>query len=236
MTSAGVLGDTTGAAGPPLADPTPALAMPTSTTNKLGHRIGARGGRTRAGILAATRGLLAERHLGELRVADLAAASGVSPSNFYTSFTTGEEPVLALCEAAAVDFAPLARHLDGDWAGDQAFCAARAYVVDVLLFWAEHGPVLRIEQMLADTGEPGFAESRIRRLRRVHLAFERRIAQAHATGYHPSGLDPRLTSYQVANLVESVAGGFDLMRRGDTPDEAIIDTTAHIVVKLVTGR
>jgi len=36
--------------------------------------------------------------------------------------------------------------------------------------------------------------------------------------------------------VESVAGGFELMRRGDTPDEAIIDTTAHIVVKLVTGR
>jgi hypothetical protein len=96
--------------------------------------------------------------------------------------------------------------------------------------------VLRIEHMLADKGEAGFVESRVRRLRRVHLAFERRIAVAHATGYHAAGLDPRLASYEVANLVESVAAGFDLLRRGDTPPEAIIDTTAHIVVKLVTGR
>ena len=210
--------------------------MPASAINKLGHRIGARGGRTRDAILAATRALLERRHLGEIRVTDVAAESGVSPSNFYTYFKTVEEPVLALCEAAAVDFQPLSRHLDGDWSGDQAFQCARAYVLDVLLVWREHGPVLRIEHMLADKGEPGFVEARVKRLRRVHLAFERRIATAHATGYHARGLDPRLASYEIANLVESVAAGFDLMRRGDTPAEAIIDTTAHIVVKLVTGR
>jgi AcrR family transcriptional regulator len=210
--------------------------MPERHINKLGHRIGARGGKTRDAILEATRRLLERRHLGELRVADLAAEAGVSPSNFYTYFKTVEEPVLALCEAAAVDFQPLSRHLEGDWSADQAFMAARAYVVDVLSIWRDHGPVLRIEHMLADKGEAGFVESRIRRLRRVHLSLERRIAVAHATGYHAPGLDPRLTSYEVANLVESVAAGFDLMRRGETPPEAIIDTTAHIVVKLVTGR
>ncbi|WP_269516256.1 TetR/AcrR family transcriptional regulator [Brevundimonas subvibrioides] len=206
------------------------------TINKLGHRIGARGGRTRAAILDATRRLLERRHLGELRVADLAAEAGVSPSNFYTYFKTVEEPVLALCEAAAVDFQPLSRHLDGDWSAEQAFSAARAYVVDVLMIWRDHGPVLRIEHMLADKGEAGFVEARVRRLRRVHLSLERRIAVAHATGYHAPGLDPRLASYEVANLVESVAAGFELMRRGDTPSDAILDTTAHIVVKLVTGR
>ncbi|WGM48268.1 hypothetical protein KOAAANKH_03165 [Brevundimonas sp. NIBR10] len=210
--------------------------MPASTTNKLGHRIGARGGRTRQAILDATRSLLDGRHLGEIRVADVAAAAGVSPSNFYTYFKTVEEPVLALCEIAGAEFQPLARYLDSDWSGDRAFTAARAYVVDVLMFWREHGPVLRIEHMLADKGEPGFVETRVKRLRRSHLAFERRIAQAHATGYHDKGLDPRLTSYEVANLVESMAAGFDLLRRGDTPAETILDTTAHIVVKLVTGR
>jgi hypothetical protein len=185
--------------------------------NKLGHRIGARGGKTRAAILDATRRLLDRQHLGEIRVADVALEAG-------------------LCEAAATDFQPLSRHLEGDWSADQAFAAARAYVMDVLLIWRDHGPVLRIEHMLADKGEQGFVEARIRRLRRVHLSLERRIAVAHATGYHAPGLDPRLTSYEVANLVESVAAGFDLMRRGDTPPDAIIDTTAHIVVKLVTGR
>ena len=89
--------------------------------------------------------------------------------------------------------------------------------------------------MLADKGEPGFAESRIKRMRRLHLALERRIAQAKSNGAHPEGLSPRLTSYETANLVESVAAGFALMRRADTA-EAIVDTTAHIVVKLTTGR
>jgi len=210
--------------------------MPERTINKLGHRIGARGGRTRTAILDATRRLLERHHLGELRVADVAAEAGVSPSNFYTYFKTVEEPVLALCEAAAVDFQPLSRHLDGDWSAERAFAAARAYVVDVLMIWRDHGPVLRIEHMLADKGEVGFVEARVRRLRRVHLSLERRIAVAHATGFHAPGLDPRLASYEVANMVESVAAGFELMRRGDTPSDAIIDTTAHIVVKLVTGR
>jgi AcrR family transcriptional regulator len=210
--------------------------MPERSLNKLGHRIGARGGRTRTAILEAARRLLDQRHLGEIRVADVAAEAGLSPSNFYTYFKTVEEPVLLLCEAVAADFQPLARHLEGDWSAENAFGAARAYVVDVLMIWDRHGPVLRIEHMLADKGEAGFVESRVGRLRRVHLAFERRIAVAHATGYHAAGLDPRLTSYEVANLVESVAAGFELMRRGETPPEAIIDTTAHIVVKLVTGR
>ena len=210
--------------------------MPDRPINKLGHRIGARGGRTRSAILEATRRLLDRRHLGEIRVADVAAEAGVSPSNFYTYFKTVEEPVLALCEGVAAEFQPLSRHLEGDWSAEAAFGAARTYIMDVLLIWREHGPVLRIEHMLADKGEAGFVESRVRRLRRVHLAFERRIAVAHATGYHAVGLDPRLASYEVANLVESVAAGFDLLRRGETPPEAIIETTAHIVVKLVTGR
>ena len=60
-------------------------------------------------------------------MSDLASAAGVSPSNFYTYFKTVEEPVLALCEAAAIDFQPLSRHLEGDWSADQAFAAARAY-------------------------------------------------------------------------------------------------------------
>ena len=204
--------------------------------NKLGHRIGARGGKTRDAILEATKSLLQRRHLGEIRVADVAAEAGLSPTNFYTYYKTVEEPVLALCELASNDFQPLARHLDGDWSGEQAFVAARAYIVGVLDFWHEHGPMLRIEHMLADKGEAGFVESRVKRLRRVHLSLERRIAQAHATGYHAKGLDPRLTSYEVASLVEGMAAGFELLKRGDTPPDAILDTTAHIVVKLVTGR
>ena len=203
--------------------------------NKLGHKIGNRGARTRRAILDALRHLLNHHHLGEIRPADIAAAAEVSAPTYYTYFKTVEEAVLVLCEEAAEDFQGLAKHIHADWSGERAFECVRAYVHDVLALWDDHGPVLRVEHMLADKGEPGFAETRIKRLRRLHLALERRIAQARANGLHPVGLNPRLTSYETANLVESVAAGFALMRRADTP-EAIIDTTTHIVLKLTTGR
>lgn len=208
--------------------------MPEST-NKLGHKIGNRGSRTRRAILDALRQLLNSRHLGEIRPADISTAAEVSAATFYTYFKTVEEAVLMLCEEASEDFQQLAKHIHSDWSGDRAFEAVRAYVLDVLALWDEHGPVLRVEHMLADKGEPLFAESRIKRLRRLHLALERRIAQARANGLHPVGLNPKLASYETANLVESVAAGFTLMRRADTP-EAIVDTTTHIVLKLTTGR
>lgn len=205
------------------------------TTNKLGHRIGARGGRTRRAILDATRALLTQKHLGEVRAADVALAAGVSAPTFYTYFKTVEEVVLVLAEDAGTDFQRLAAHVQADWSGERAFASARALVLEMLSLWGEHGAVLRVEHMLADKGEAGFAESRIKRLRRLHLALERRIAQARSSGFHPEGLNPRLASYETASLIESVAAGFDLMRRADT-SEAIVDTTAHIVVKLTTGR
>ena len=207
----------------------------TANKNKLGHTIGNRGARTRRALLDALRKLLNHHHLGEIRPADVAQAAEVSAPTFYTYFKTVEEAVLVLCEEAAEDFQRLAAHIHADWSGERAFEAVRAYVREVLALWDEHGPVLRVEQMLADKGEAGFAESRIKRLRRLHLALERRIAQARANGLHPVGLNPRLTSYETANLVESVAAGFKLMRRADTA-EAIVDTTAHIVLKLTTGR
>ena len=209
--------------------------MPQALVNKLGHRIGARGGRTRRAILDATRTLLDTRHLGEIRVADVASAAGLAPSNFYTYFKEVDEPVLALCEDAAADCQTLAAHLDADWSADRAFITARALILDMMEVWRAHGPVLRIEHELADKGEDAFAESRIRRLRRLHLAIERRIAQARAQGYHPEGLSPRLASYEVVSLIEGVAAGFNLLRRADTP-EAILDTSAHIVVRIITGR
>lgn len=205
------------------------------TTNKLGHKIGARGGRTRQAILDATQRLLNERHYGEIRVADLASAAGVSPSNFYTYFKTVEEPVLALCEVAATDFQGLATHFQADWPGDKALVIARAFILDVMAIWRSHGQVLRVEHMLADNGDAAFVESRVRRLRRLHLSIERRVAQAHASGLHPRDYNPRLASYQIASIAESTAASFDLLRRADTP-EAILNTAAIIIVKLTTGR
>lgn len=204
-------------------------------TNKLGHRIGARGGRTRLAILDATRRLLTQRRFSEVRVADLAAEAGVSPSNFYTYFKSVEEPVLALSEQIAVEGDRLARHLQTDWTGERALEGARALVSDMIALWRDHGPVLRIEHMLADQGDEAFAECRIRRLRRLHLALERRIAQAQSSGLLPEALSARLASYEVASLVEGVAAGIDLLRRADD-DEAIVETTALIVVRLTTGR
>lgn len=203
--------------------------------NKLGHRIGARGGRTRTAILDALRALLATHHMGEIRIADLAQAAGISAPTFYTYFDTLDEALLALCEEVASDWQGLAHHLEADWSGGHGLTHARALIMDMLALWARHGAIIRVEQMMADRGAPAFVEARVSRLRRLHLALERRIAQAAHAGLHPEGYDPRLASYEVANIAESAAASFNLLKRADS-DRAIIDTTAHILVRLITGR
>ena len=50
--------------------------MPTTTINKLGHRMGARGGRTRQALMNAGSTLLRERHFGAVRTAALDFAKG----------------------------------------------------------------------------------------------------------------------------------------------------------------
>jgi AcrR family transcriptional regulator len=209
--------------------------MAEALTNKLGHRIRTRGQRTRGALLAAVRDLLEERGPGEVRVADVAARAGVSAPSVYTYFGSIDEAVLALCEAAGPETDALAVLLEGDWSGEEAFRAARTFVEAMAAHWARHGAALRLERLMADRGDAAFAESRIRRLRRLHLTLERRIARARAAGFHPTGLDPRLASYEVVSLVESVGAGIGLLRRAEG-DEAILDTTAHMVVRLVTGR
>lgn len=203
--------------------------------NQLGHKVGARGARTRRALLDALRRLMDLRPIAEIRPADVAAEADLPPTNFYTYFKTVGEAALVLCEDVTADFNGLASHIDSDWSAERAFGAARALILDVMAVWDRHAPVLRFEHIMAERGDPGFAESRVRRLRRLHLAIERRIAQAQSQGYHPQGLSPRLASYETVSLMESVASGFDLLRRADG-DEAILDTTAHIIVRLVTGR
>ena len=101
--------------------------------NKLGHRIGARGGRTRSAILEALRSLLATRHLGEIRIADVTQAAGTSAPTFYTYFDTLDEALLALCDEVASDWQGLAHHVEADWSAGQGLAHARAQGATVLV-------------------------------------------------------------------------------------------------------
>lgn len=203
--------------------------------NKLGHKIGSRGRRTHAALLSATRGLLDERPLSDIRPADVSAAAGISAPSFYTYFRGVDEVVLQLCAEAAEPYQSMPRHFDPDWSGDRAYGHARAYVLDVIAAWRTHGPVLRVETLMADEGHTEFAKARIGRLRRVHLAIERKIARARATGRHDPRLDPRLASYEAASMVDAVGAGLSLLQRGDTPLDSVIDTTALILVRIANG-
>jgi len=179
--------------------------------------------------------LLSSRHLGEIRIADVAQAAGSSAPTFYTYFDTLDEALLALCDEVASDWQGLAQHVEADWTAGRGLDQARALITHMLALWERHGAIVRVEQMMADRGDPAFVEARIGRLRRLHLALERRIAQAANAGLHPVGYDPRLASYEVANIAESAAASFNLLKRADS-DQAIIDTTALILVRLITGR
>jgi TetR/AcrR family transcriptional regulator, ethionamide resistance regulator len=68
----------------------------------LAPRTPGRPGRAQAAVLAATEQLLQERSFGELSVADIIAAAGISRTSFYAHFSS-KSAVLAQCLRQVVD-------------------------------------------------------------------------------------------------------------------------------------
>src|SRR6476661_6340318 len=91
-----------------------------------GRALGSRGARTRRRLLEATAGLLETHGIRDLRVVDIARRVETSPATFYQYFRDVEDAVLALASEVGDEVIPLARLLDGPWAGGAGLDAARA--------------------------------------------------------------------------------------------------------------
>jgi TetR/AcrR family transcriptional regulator, ethionamide resistance regulator len=144
----------------------------------------------RRAILAATRGLLAERRFDELSVADILAAAGVSRASFYFYFASKHAVLAELVEEAV----GAAQEVAAPWAGGgppAPRAALERGTADGARLWREQAPVLRaiVEHWRSDAGLTELWTAMMERFTAVAAA---RIEEDRRSGRAPdTGTDAR---------------------------------------------
>ena len=215
---------------------TPEISHALPPFNKRGQRLGAKGIATRDTIMDATLHLLNELPLWQINPSDIAAASDIRQSNFYTYFDNVEEVVLAIAlrvEESAPDHRETApSRLDGA----EGLAWVRSIVVASIAEWQTYGPVLRIVEMLADNDVPEFREARRRRLNQLHDILALQIRRAQSSGDLSPRMQVDLTVYSVLSLIRVTAEHYGLTLNFPMTHDDIVATAAHTAHLLLTGK
>ncbi len=117
----------------------------------------------------------------ELKVVDIAREAGTAPATFYQYFADVEIAVVVLAEEMAAKgrgFADTVR--TATWKGRKGYAAAEALADEVIAFWEEHQPVLRVVDLATDEGDARFANVRTRLLNDLNNALADAIAEARS--------------------------------------------------------
>jgi AcrR family transcriptional regulator len=198
--------------------------------------LGPKGARTRQRIMAATEQLLRQRPLGDVPITEIARAAEIRQPNFYTYFAGVEDVIFALGEELVTLSETLHVHLTPDWSTDEGFDHAVAFVEASTQLWGERHIVLTLVNTLADSRRGAFAVLRVRQMRGVFKAFERKVREAQAAGLIDPHINPRLVGYECVGMVRAVSARFGLLLDSGFSRHELIDTSARILYRLVTGR
>jgi len=193
-----------------------------------GRPIGKRGAQTRRKLLDATASLLETHGIRDLRVVEIARAVGAAPATFYQYFRDVEDAVLALSTEVGSEIAPLAEVLDAPWTPENGLDAARRLVVGFLDHWDEHRAVLRTRNLAAQEGDARFREVRNAANAPFLAGFARQI--------HDPELAPLAASAALVALLERMAAFHTELEPMGISRADLVETTARIVYRTVTGR
>ena len=154
-----------------------------------GRPLGSRALKKRRLLLDATKKLLEESSLRDLRVADIARAVSTSPATFYQYFGDVEDAVLQLSAEANEEMPALLQLFDGSWRGKEGLRRAREIVLFFIQYWDAHGAVLRVRNLAADEGDVRFMELRRLAMEPVLAAMTAQM-ESNTTAKKDSGIKP----------------------------------------------
>lgn len=200
-----------------------------------GRPLGARALQTRRRMLDATRGLLSERGLRELRVADIARAVGTSPATFYQYFADVESVVLQLARDANEELPDLLSLFEGTWRGDQGRRRARDVVEFFMDYWDRHGPVLRVRNLAADEGDGRFMELRGAAMLPILAAMEALMVRSGGATRRPEQSHAAV-ALAMSAVLDRLAAYHRVMELGALTHEELVATTADLLRRSLTGR
>lgn len=199
-----------------------------------GRPLGARALEKRRRILDATRALLDERGLRELRVADIARAVGASPGTFYQYFADVEDAVLHLAAEANAELPPLLALFEGAWRGREGRHRARAVVDFFMDYWDRHGPILRIRNLAADEGDARFMELRGAAMMPILAAMAALMERCGAAERNPE-ITPAAAALAMSAILDRLAA-YHRVVENDVSHESLVNTSADILLHTLTGR
>jgi TetR/AcrR family transcriptional regulator, ethionamide resistance regulator len=185
-----------------------------------------------ASILDAAEGLLAERPLAEITVADVIQAAGVARGSFYFYFESKEGVVAALLEriVEAVHDASLPWLRRGDTEPRQAL---RAAIGGSLALWRRHAPVMRATVESWQT-TPAIRDLWGEVLERFAVESAIQIEKDRAAGLAPAGPPaPALAGALVAMNERSFY--FAVALGGAETDDQLSETLTSIWVSSIYG-
>ena len=201
-----------------------------------GRVIGTRATKTRARILDATKKLLDDHGVLDIKVVDITREVRMSPATFYQYFTDVDEAILTLADEAAADAAPVVDMLAIDWTPDDAYDHALEFTRAYVDYWQDHQAILRARNLQAEEGDARFRAARSRAQLEYIRPLIERIEHGQLAGRIAAELNPyAAAAAMVAVLDRLVAYLSEFSRRGVS--RADMETTiARILVQTVTGH
>ena len=200
-----------------------------------GRPLGTRALEKRRRILEATRELLSQTRLRDLRVADIARAVDTSPATFYQYFADVEDVVLELAREANAELPPLLELFDGHWRGADGRERARAVVEFFMQFWDRHGPILRIRNLAADEGDERFMNLRGAAMRPVIAAMTTLMERNGAAG-RKADIEPHSAALAMSCILDRTAAYHREMEDDGVSQEDLVTTNAGILLRTLTGK
>lgn len=200
-----------------------------------GRPLGARALEKRQVILAATRTLLQERGLRELRVADIARSIGSSPATFYQYFADVEHVVMDLAAQANEELPALLELFAGTWRGKDGQRRARAVVNFFMEYWDRHGPILRIRNLAAEEGDARFMALRRAAMEPILAAMVSLMERNGATS-KDALIVPASAALAMSAILDRLAAVHNVVERGGISREELVGTSAQILFRTLTGK
>jgi AcrR family transcriptional regulator len=200
-----------------------------------GRPLGARAVQKRGLILAATRVLLEERGLREIRVADIARAVDASPATFYQYFSDVEHVVLQLAAEVNSEIPALLELFDGMWRGKQGQRRAFEVVNFFIDYWDRHGPILRIRNLAAEEGDGRFMALRRDAMEPVLAAMEA-LMRRHAASSRNPLIEPASAALAMSAILDRLAAVHKIVEGERVSREDLVGTSAQILFRTLTGK
>jgi AcrR family transcriptional regulator len=205
-------------------------------SNLEGQTMGRKGQETRARLLEVAAELLNSVPLREIRAADLARKSGISPANFYLYFENVEALVLYLAEQAADEAQYLIDEVQLPWSWDGSEDHVERFVRNYFDFWDSHRAILRVRNLAAEEGNWAFHSARMRITVPLHQSIGAKVDESRASGRLCDGPNSlTLASVALAGMERSASTYLLYPSRYGVTRERLIEASVYMLKTLVLG-